>query len=165
MRKFTRVDFIEMPWNNGGGTTCELFKLQNPFVFRLSVATVNSDGPFSLFPLIDRTLILLEGNGFKLNNKALHRKFEPIYFYGEDKIHCELIEGKNLDFNIMVDRRWGKTTTHIIHRNSDVTLSADNRHKFIFDYDTFELWEIVHNDQLNFLACNTPLIVVEVYEN
>ncbi len=57
-----------MPWKNGGGSTTELAifpsdaTLEN-FVWRLSTATVKTDGPFSHFAQIDRTLAIFIGCG------------------------------------------------------------------------------------------------------
>ncbi|OJT17017.1 hypothetical protein BO221_47220 [Archangium sp. Cb G35] len=57
-----------MPWKNGGGVTRELWKLPHPFdparfLARVSIATVGASGPFSVFPGVDRTLMILEGAG------------------------------------------------------------------------------------------------------
>jgi environmental stress-induced protein Ves len=166
MIKFTRHDFKEMLWSNGGGSTTELFKLNDPFVFRLSVATVKSDGPFSLFPMIDRTLILLNGSGFHLNEKVLKDKFSPISLAGEEQINCSLINGECLDFNVMIDRRWGKTKTEILKRESAVEILAENKLKFVFDYENFELWKLEKEENIIFKSNHIiPLIVIEVYEN
>jgi len=109
-------DFHLMPWKNGGGSTLELIKIPDPddeesFLFRLSIAQVQSDGPFSIFPGIDRCLMLLKGNGFQLHFKEgekihLHSPFEPIFFQGEKEINCSLIQGPCTDFNVMVKRNW-----------------------------------------------------------
>ena len=106
-----------MPWKNGGGLTQEFFRIpqqgnSEDFYFRLSQATVSSSGDFSLFPGIERTLLLLKGPGFNLIFKGkehfrLVQSLKPFFFRGEDQIHCELIEGPCLDFNVMIDRQWG----------------------------------------------------------
>lgn len=108
-----------MAWKNGGGVTKELYRLshqedENLFYLRLSMASITTSGPFSLFPNIDRTLLLLKGNGFELHHPnssivLLDQSFSPISFKGEEPINCELLDGECLDFNVMVDRRWGKT--------------------------------------------------------
>jgi environmental stress-induced protein Ves len=166
MIKFTRQDFKEMLWSNGGGSTTELFKFGDPFVFRLSIAMVKSDGPFSLFPMIDRTLILIDGLGFHLNEKVLQDKFSPISFAGEEQIACSLINGECLDFNVMVDRRWGKTKTEILKRETAVEIFAENKLKLIFDYEQFELWKLEKKENIIFKSNHfIPLIVIEVYEN
>lgn len=115
------ADFKYMPWKNGAGSTLELFKIPHAekadsFYFRLSVARVEKDGPFSIFPGIDRTLICLSGEGFKLNYFKSHttlKSFDPYQFNGEQEIFCELLGGPCVDFNVMVDREWGKARVEL----------------------------------------------------
>lgn len=58
-------------WKNGGGSTTEIAiepanaSLED-FDWRISMAVVASDGPFSSFPGIDRTLTVIQGNGLIL---------------------------------------------------------------------------------------------------
>lgn len=112
----TQDSFTDMPWKNGGGTTREIFKISNPknpeqFYFRLSMATVSQDGPFSKFPGIDRFLMLLKGNGFVLNKSIrFGAPLDQLFFKGEDDVKCELINGPCTDFNVMTDRNWGKSS-------------------------------------------------------
>lgn len=115
MKILNSDSFNEMPWKNGGGTTKELFRIpnrENPeqFYFRISVATVHQDGPFSKFPGVDRFLMLLEGQGFVLNRSIRFEKpLDQLNFKGEEDIQCELINGSSSDFNVMTDRSWGKS--------------------------------------------------------
>lgn len=110
------------PWKNGGGSTLELFRIPHPenpddFIFRISMATVASSGPFSEFKNIDRILFLISGDGMKLSFPSKEIKLNttlfPIFFSGEEKIQCELLGGSCLDFNIMTDRRYGTATLEI----------------------------------------------------
>ena len=57
-----------MAWKNGGGETAEIAVFPegacyDDFHWRLSMARIAADGPFSTFPNVDRTLALIEGNG------------------------------------------------------------------------------------------------------
>ncbi|MEQ1503720.1 MAG: HutD family protein, partial [Myxococcota bacterium] len=106
-----RSSWIPIPWKNGGGVTHELVVEGDPFVVRLSVAEVASDGPFSRFPGIDRTIVLLEGPGFRLRRDdglevTLRDVGVPFAFHGEDAWSCTVLGGVVLDFNVMVDRRF-----------------------------------------------------------
>ena len=61
-----------MPWKNGGGVTTEIAVFPeaaglDDFEWRLSMATVATDGPFSLFAGVDRTLAVLDGEGIVLS--------------------------------------------------------------------------------------------------
>lgn len=60
------ASYKRMPWKNGGGETIEIavFPPAADFAamdWRLSMATVAADGPFSSFPGLDRTLSVLAG--------------------------------------------------------------------------------------------------------
>ena len=114
MQRLTSLDFQDMPWKNGGGTTLELFALldeDGDILFRLSQAKVKQDGPFSLLPGIDRTLLVLNGDGLMLDMGGevidLRQGDPPLKFAGEIPIHCDLIKGEVEDFNVMIDRAYG----------------------------------------------------------
>ena len=70
-RVLTPADYRRMPWKNGGGHTTEI-AAEPPgagmasFAWRVSVADIAHDGPFSAFPGVDRTLVLLAGDGMRL---------------------------------------------------------------------------------------------------
>lgn len=58
----------EQPWRNGGGLTRPLAAAGPDHAprWRLSVATITGDGPFSLFPGLQRHAALLDGPGLRL---------------------------------------------------------------------------------------------------
>ena len=65
------ADHRTMPWKNGGGSTTEIAAAPDgagidAFDWRVSMAVVAADGPFSEFPGIDRTLSILDGSGLIL---------------------------------------------------------------------------------------------------
>jgi len=132
-------DYRAMPWKNGGGVTRELYRIPHPqdperFLLRLSMAQVASSGPFSLFPGIDRTLLLLSGNGVKLFfadevEVVLDQPLTPLYFAGEDPVECELVDGPVEDFNVMVDRGYGRTTVQLSEARSFTSTGTS----FVFD--------------------------------
>lgn len=109
----TPADYRRMPWKNGGGQTLEI-ATEPPgagtesFVWRVSVAEIERDGPFSAFPGVDRTLVLLEGKGMRLtgdgSSQEMRAAFEPVRFPGESGLHCALVDGPTRDFNLMVRR-------------------------------------------------------------
>jgi len=98
-----------VPWKNGGGGTREVAQGDG---WRISVATIDRDGPFSDFTGFDRTIVPIEGAGFTLDfddgsNVRLDRLYVPFRFAGEKKIACRLIEGTSRDLNVMTQRaRW-----------------------------------------------------------
>jgi environmental stress-induced protein Ves len=97
-----------MPWKNGGGITHEL--LAGPdardWRWRLSVAQVDSSGPFSSFPGVHRWFAVLDGAGVVLEmDGGAHRLTcgsAPLSFDGAAVVDCVLIDGATQDFNLMV---------------------------------------------------------------
>ncbi len=107
-------------WQNGGGITHELIKDANtPWRYRLSIAEVAQDGPFSHFDGVDRIIMLLQGHGFELgfgggHVQTLATVFEPFSFRGEDPVQCELIDGAVRDFNVMVRRENASASAQVL---------------------------------------------------
>jgi environmental stress-induced protein Ves len=109
-----RID--PQPWKNGCGLTRELAMAppdaaMDDFDWRLSIAAVARDAPFSAFPGVDRCIVLLDGAGLLLRTDSashrLDRPFVPLAFSGDEPVQAELIEGATTDFNVMVRRgRW-----------------------------------------------------------
>jgi environmental stress-induced protein Ves len=103
-----------MPWKNGGGITHELAVFPETagledFGWRLSMAEVASDGPFSSFTGIDRTLALVDGAGIGLDFGAggeavLDTPGAFACFDGGVPVTGRLIDGPLLDFNVMTRR-------------------------------------------------------------
>ncbi|TCQ81103.1 hypothetical protein EDF68_102392 [Ochrobactrum sp. BH3] len=106
-------DHRRMPWKNGGGVTVEIAihpinaSVDN-FNWRISTATVANDGPFSVFPGIDRTLSVLEGNGIVLDvegaETTLTRETAPFAFAADASSGARLIDGPITDLNVMTRR-------------------------------------------------------------
>ncbi|MGP9800659.1 HutD/Ves family protein [Rheinheimera sp. NSM] len=98
-------------WQNGGGITHQLCRQddEHGMLWRLSIAEVASDGPFSRFDNIDRIILLLTGEGFSLHGvgakpQVLDTPLMPFSFAGETAIHCTLLKGAVRDFNLMTRR-------------------------------------------------------------
>jgi environmental stress-induced protein Ves len=118
MQKRSNQDYQTMPWKNGGGSTTELAVFPpgagiDDFVWRLSRATVNLDGPFSHFAQIDRSLAILSGEGLVLHSDSEQRTSIPVrltqasmpyQFAGELPIFAELCSGPVVDLNLMTRR-------------------------------------------------------------
>ncbi len=114
------ADYVRMPWKDGGGRTTEI-ALQPPhatsdtFDWRVSVADVAANGPFSQFPGVDRTIVLIAGAGMRLDGDGhaaeLRTPFEPYAFSGDDGIVCTLLAGPVRDFNLMLRR--GRARGHV----------------------------------------------------
>lgn len=107
-------DCPPQPWKNGMGRTREIAVFpagadMASFVWRISVAEVDSAAPFSLFAGIDRHIALLDGAGFSMTldgarTHRLDRPYVPFAFPGEASVAVSLIGGATRDFNLMLRR-------------------------------------------------------------
>lgn len=114
MRIIRAADCRTMPWKNGGGTTTEIAVSPegaslSDFDWRISMAHVGQDGPFSTFPGIDRTLSVLTGNGIRLafgdgETATLDRSSPPFFFAADRAVDGVLIDGPIDDLNVMSRR-------------------------------------------------------------
>jgi environmental stress-induced protein Ves len=101
-------------WKNGMGRTRELAVHpagagMEDFIWRASVAEVDSAAPFSSFEGIDRYIALLQGEGFTMTldgarEHALTTPFAPFAFPGEARVTIALHGGATRDFNLMLRR-------------------------------------------------------------
>ncbi|WP_110751800.1 HutD/Ves family protein [Phyllobacterium leguminum] len=117
------ADHRRMPWKNGGGETTEIAVFPphaglSDFDWRISMAKVASDGPFSIFPEIDRTLCILDGNGLGLSIEGqgcihLNTPSAPLSFPADIPVHARLTDGPITDLNVMTRR--GRFT-HTVRR-------------------------------------------------
>lgn len=102
--------FKQIPWKNGQGVTSELAISEGhslaDFSWRISIARVEQDGPFSDFSGLRRTLVLLEGQGLELchDGRTLDRLERPLDFAefdGGSRTVGTLSSGPITDFNVM----------------------------------------------------------------
>lgn len=107
-------DHRRMPWKNGNGVTTEI-AVHPPsadlahFGWRVSMASVAEDGPFSVFPGIDRTLSILEGAGMELAVEGQGRMLmtletPPYGFAADAATTARLVSGPIADLNVMTRR-------------------------------------------------------------
>ena len=119
MRVIRASEYRVMPWKNGGGITTELCASppSGTFDWRVSIATVNADGPFSTFTGYERHIITLTGEGMVLDiegrGKFTMEPLRPFSFSGDAKVHGSLLQGAVLDFNLMVRRDFGRGTLRV----------------------------------------------------
>ncbi len=111
-QRFEPSSYSEQPWRNGQGTTTQLLAADDGaggFLWRLSIAPVLSDGPFSFFCGYDRTLVLLEGRALTLRHgehgeQVLDQPLTMAHFSGDWATTGHLGAGPIRDFNIMTRR-------------------------------------------------------------
>lgn len=100
-------------WRNGGGITYEIARRSAPddpehFIWRVSIAEVERDGPFSSFAGLERLIAVIEGQGMELHGlraaPAVLRPFEVLAFSGDAVVSGRLTSGPVKDFNVIFDR-------------------------------------------------------------
>lgn len=104
---FKFSDLEAKPWKNGGGVTRELLRQDEArkTIWRLSIADVESEGPFSAFPGMMRTLTVIDGKGMRLvrpDGSFLSADLmSSVTFSGDEPIAGELPNGSCRDFNVI----------------------------------------------------------------
>jgi environmental stress-induced protein Ves len=110
MIHLTPANYTRQPWKNGRGLTTELWRLERDgqLMVRLSRAAVVEDGPFSLFPGIERNLTVLSGPGFRLTGAGIDLRCDPLVpvaFPGDVEVTASETNGQaSDDFNVMTAR-------------------------------------------------------------
>jgi uncharacterized protein len=104
-------EYRRVRWRNGLGWTREIHAhattaSPDDWAWRLSIAEIEQDAPFSAFPGVDRELVLLSGNGLRLRFedgevRELQPPHDRLRFAGERAVTGELLDGPTQDFNLM----------------------------------------------------------------
>jgi environmental stress-induced protein Ves len=96
-----------MPWANGKGTSYEVASdrnASNQWSWRVAIAPVVEDGPFSSLPGIDRQLVVVDGNGMVLEVDGKTVECLPgdvVSFSGDSTTSARLINGPIVDVGLM----------------------------------------------------------------
>jgi len=99
-----------MPWANGRGTSYEIDSDRNAageWTWRVAIAPVVLDGPFSVMPGVDRELVVIEGNGMVLKIDGESVKCLPgrvVRFSGDSTTFARLVDGPVADLGLMTTR-------------------------------------------------------------
>jgi len=122
--------YREQPWKNGGGLTREIAValLGTQMMWRLSVATIECDGPFSEFRGYDRTIVAIDGGPVELLVEGQHvilERAEPYDFPGEAQVTCRVRGGPARDLNVMTRR------DEFVH-DCDIVIGSQ---RFVLDED------------------------------
>lgn len=124
----TPDQFKHVPWKNGKGVTQELAinegaNIDN-FIWRISMASVVEDGPFSNFTGYTRHLLLLEGRGIDLefgtSTTSLNSPLAMAEFDGGIATHGKLHNGQIRDFNVIFN------PLRCVIQTNAVLLQSDN---------------------------------------
>jgi environmental stress-induced protein Ves len=150
LHRFSRGRLRAAPWKNGGGATREIACWPpgsglDDFDWRASIATIATSGPFSVFPGVERTIVLLDGPGVLLRaapdarggggdgerfEHRLDRRYEPLDFSGDLALDGTLLPVDpqvhggaggdadalaSIDFNVMSRRGRCRADVRVVH--------------------------------------------------
>lgn len=157
------ADHRRMPWKNGGGETVEIAVFPSAadlaaFGWRVSMATVASDGPFSVFAGIDRTLSILEGEGMALDIAGrepvvLTRASEPLAFPADVATSARLVSGTIVDLNVMTRRgQWAHRVERRVFEG-DHPLDAEGGVTMLLSLGNLRIDSGEHAEELARLDC------------
>ncbi len=100
-------EYRRQHWKNGGGITDEIAAdAESPPAWRISIATIERDGPFSDFRGYDRTIVALdEGVTLSVEGSDIElRRHRPFEFRGESKVDARIGGAAARDLNVMTLR-------------------------------------------------------------
>ena len=99
-----------MPWANGLGTSYEVASDRNVdgvWTWRVAIAPVVLDGPFSAMPGVDRELVVVKGNGMVLDidgESVECLSGQVVRFPGDSTTFARLVDGSVVDLGLMTVR-------------------------------------------------------------
>ena len=111
MRIQRNSEHTPMPWANGRGTSYEIASDRSEageWTWRLAMAPVNEDGPFSRIECVNRSLAVVEGAGMLLSvdrKKLQCLPMQVVRFRGDAVTEAALTDGPIMDINLMVRRK------------------------------------------------------------
>ena len=113
IRLLKAADRTAVPWKNGGGITHDVIvspagATMDTFDWRVSIAEIAGDGPFSRFTGIDRKLAVLKGKVALtvegVEATVLSPDTTALDFHGESAVAGHLVDGPSTDLNVMTRR-------------------------------------------------------------
>jgi environmental stress-induced protein Ves len=121
-------DVSPQPWPNGGGTTRELLRAADRS-WRISLADIVSDGPFSVFGGRHRVLTVVDGPVLSLDVDGETHVVEPqrpFAFPGGAEVVASVPEGPVRALNVIADPDVAAYVTVLeLGRSSTLPLAAD----------------------------------------
>jgi environmental stress-induced protein Ves len=121
----------EIPWKNGGGVMRDIAAHPpsagfEDFVWRVSLARITSDGPFSVFPGVDRLFVPVEGDGLELEVEGVahHMGSAPLAFSGEAPVYARLGNGPVVALNVMTRRGSVRASIELLEAAQALEIAA-----------------------------------------
>ena len=126
-------DHVSMPWPNGAGITYEIVRApeSGDFDWRISLADIDNDCPFSVMPGVDRGIVLMEGGHMVLANSDESIRVDELVVFnypGEVAFNCTLPSGPAKDLNIMTRRNKFSSKTEVLGPRTHKLDASKNIH-------------------------------------
>lgn len=108
LQQFVADAVPPQPWHNGGGSTRVLHSgpASAEWLWRVSLADITQDGPFSAFPGVRRWFTVVQGAGVRqglaAGSVALTPNSSPVAFDGAEAPGCSLLGGATRELNLML---------------------------------------------------------------
>lgn len=125
-------------WKNGGGVTREIAAYPEDaglegFDWRVSLADVRADGPFSPFPGTERVLTVVDGTGMALDiggrdaggRRLLAERYVPRPFPGDVPTDGRLLAGPVVNLNVMYRRGAARAAVAVVRGGLTVAAPPD----------------------------------------
>lgn len=130
MHRIAVADLEPVPWKNGGGVTREIAGAADGdgFLWRLSLAQIDRDGPFSAFPGLGRILTVVAGAGLVLDLGQGGRDvapLDPLEFDGAAPVSARLGAGPVQALNVIYRARAFAARVDILHGDTARRIGAD----------------------------------------
>ena len=133
--------YLSMPWKNGLGVTLEIARAPAApaeFAWRLSLASIAEDGPFSSYVGYERVVVLVDGDGFDLDFgsgdvRELPAAGVAAVVDGGSPVHCRLRGGPCRDLSLMVRLPGTVTATRVLDVATPTMLAGgSSSHRALF---------------------------------
>ena len=129
--------YRSMPWKNGRGATAEILVAPSgaslaalDFDYRLSMAPIREDGPFSPFPGFSRILLPIKGAGFVLNGHP-YATYEIAHFDGGEPTHCALLKKEVTDLGLIYKPARIKANARVLTLPFSLTLTLEPAYTYL----------------------------------
>ncbi|MGW7574263.1 HutD/Ves family protein [Streptomyces sp. NPDC054765] len=118
-----------VPWSNGGGVTREIAVHPagagwDTFAWRVSLADVTRDGPYSPLPGVRRILTVVDGAGLELTvdgtTRLLPDRCRPFAFPGGAATGSRLLDGPVVNLNVMLREGRAAATVDLVRGSRTV---------------------------------------------
>jgi uncharacterized protein len=141
MRLIRSADYHRIPWKNGGGMLGDIIASPegaglDSFDWRVSTAHVGRDGPFSVFPGIDRVMKIMGGTALRLEISGMEPvtltpESAPFAFPGDATTGAVLANGPVDNLNVMVRRGKFGSSMHQATIRDEFWLSPQPGHTLL----------------------------------